>query len=74
MPAEREMRKASRRLERLIFLPVVGALIVVWGVAVLFKVQEHATDLAQARTQLGITVSTLADFSELAEQPAVGTG
>ena len=60
----------SRRMDRLIFLPVIGALVVVWGVAVAFKINERASDLEQAKTQLASTVSTLADFSELAEKSA----
>jgi len=69
--AEAQLKPAqSRRMDRLIFLPVAGALVVVWGVAVVFKINERANDLEQAKTQLASTVSTLADFSELAEKSA----
>ncbi len=57
-------------MDRLIFLPVIGALVVVWGVAIGFKTIERVSDLEQARIQLATTVSTLADFSELAEKSA----
>jgi diguanylate cyclase (GGDEF)-like protein/PAS domain S-box-containing protein len=60
----------SRRMDRLIFLPIVGALAVVWGVAIAFKIIERASDLDEAKNRLATTVSTLADFSELAEKSA----
>ena len=52
----------------MVFLPVAGALIIVWGVAIGFKLLERTTDLEQARSQLSITLSTLADINELTEK------
>lgn len=64
---------SSRRLEYLVVLPVLGALLVVWGAAVSFKVVGRDTDIEQARSQLTVTHETLADLDELAEK-LHGTG
>jgi diguanylate cyclase (GGDEF)-like protein/PAS domain S-box-containing protein len=58
----------SRRVDRLVFLPVVGALLVMWGTLVAFTVVEKSIILERAQSQLGLIVSTLADFNELAEE------
>jgi hypothetical protein len=71
MSDDQSTRRSDRHLERLIFLPVIGALIIGWGLAAFFKIEERANDLAQARTQLSITVSTLADFSQLAPRTGI---
>ena len=56
------------RLEGLVLLPIIGALIVIWALAIWFKASERTTTLERARTQLTTTVSILADFSELSEK------
>jgi diguanylate cyclase (GGDEF)-like protein/PAS domain S-box-containing protein len=58
----------TRRVDRLVFLPVVGALLVMWGTLVTYTVFEKNIIFERAQSQLGLTVSTLADFNELAEQ------
>jgi diguanylate cyclase (GGDEF)-like protein/PAS domain S-box-containing protein len=63
----------NRRLDRLLFLPVIIALIVTWGVAIVFKMTERDSDIEHAKAQLTATVSILADFSELAQKPGAGT-
>ncbi len=68
MPSVQPGHRAGQRLKYLVFLPVVGALIIVWGLAIVFKLQERTTDLAAARNQLATTVSALADFNEMAER------
>jgi len=49
---------------------VFGALFVMWGSLVWFTVIEKAIIVERAQTQLGLTVSNLADFNELAERAA----
>lgn len=71
MPDDETNRRSNRRLERLVFLPVIGALIIVWGLAAFFKISERANDIEQARTQLSITASTLADFNQLATRAGI---
>ncbi len=60
--------KPPRRIERLILIPILGALLVMWITLGAFTYVERGIYLERARTQLGATVSTLADFNELAEQ------
>jgi diguanylate cyclase (GGDEF)-like protein/PAS domain S-box-containing protein len=60
--------KPRRRIERLVLLPIIGALIVMWITLGAFTFVERGIYLDKARNQLGATVSTLADFNELAEQ------
>jgi diguanylate cyclase (GGDEF)-like protein/PAS domain S-box-containing protein len=60
--------KSPRRIEPLILLPMVGALLVMWITLGAFTYVERGIFLERARTQLGATVSTLADFNELAQQ------
>jgi diguanylate cyclase (GGDEF)-like protein/PAS domain S-box-containing protein len=62
-----------RRLERLIFLPVLGALLGIWVVTTVFTLAERRAVLERVQNQLGTTVSTLADFNELAEKSAANT-
>ena len=69
--AEIQARK-NKRLEHLIFLPVLGAVLAIWAVVIAFTVLERASTLDNATTQLGITASSLADFNELAERVAPG--
>jgi diguanylate cyclase (GGDEF)-like protein/PAS domain S-box-containing protein len=60
-------RKALR-VDRLVYLPVLAALIVVWITISVFTVTERNIVIERAQTQLGVTASTLADFNELARQ------
>ena len=66
MPSVQPRERAGHRLMFLVFLPVVGALVIVWGLAVIFKAQDRTNELDTARNQLASTVSALADFSEMA--------
>ncbi len=65
--------KRKWRLDRLIYLPVVGLLFAAWGLTVNFALVERTNTIERATTQLGITVSTLADFSELADHTNAAT-
>jgi len=58
----------SRRLEHLIFLPVLGVLVAMWGIVIFFTVLERAGTIERATVQLGITASSLADFDDLADR------
>jgi diguanylate cyclase (GGDEF)-like protein/PAS domain S-box-containing protein len=51
-----------------VYLPVLGALIVVWITMAVFTVTERNVVIERAQAQLGLTASTLADFNELAQQ------
>ncbi|HEX3486308.1 MAG TPA: diguanylate cyclase, partial [Micropepsaceae bacterium] len=53
-------------MEHLIFLPVLGLLVTMWGVVAGFTVLERTSTIDRARTQLDITASSLADFVDLA--------
>lgn len=68
MAADVPNRKSRWRLELLVFAPVVGALLIVWGVAGVFKFDERQSDLDQARSQLATTISVLADLNQLTEK------
>ena len=50
------------------YLPVLGALIVVWITIAAFTLTERNVVIERAQTQLDLTASTLADFNELALQ------
>ena len=50
------------------YLPVLGALIVVWITIAAFTITERNIVIERAQAQLGMTASTLADFNELAQQ------
>jgi diguanylate cyclase (GGDEF)-like protein/PAS domain S-box-containing protein len=56
------------RVDLLVYLPVLGALIVVWITIAAFTLTERNIVIERAQTQLGLTASTLADFNELAQQ------
>ena len=60
----------ARRLELLILLPVAAALVAIWTFAIFYELSERSSELEQARTRLTATVSSLADYSELAEKSA----
>jgi diguanylate cyclase (GGDEF)-like protein/PAS domain S-box-containing protein len=59
------------RIDRFVYLPVLGALFAMWVALIAFTVIESKIIVERAQTQLGLTVATLADFNELAES-AVG--
>lgn len=61
-------RRWFRRQERVVLFAMLGAVIVVWGAAVAFTLSERGFALERAESQLTITVTTLADFNELAER------
>jgi diguanylate cyclase (GGDEF)-like protein/PAS domain S-box-containing protein len=56
----------SQRVEKLVYLPMLAALILVWIVLAVFTYVERGVVLERAGAQLGATVATLADFNELA--------
>ena len=60
--------KSSPHLERMIFLPVLGVLVAIWGIVVAFTAVERDQTIERATTQLAITASALADFNELSEK------
>jgi diguanylate cyclase (GGDEF)-like protein/PAS domain S-box-containing protein len=66
MPAPNLLRWGGP--ERLVFLPVLGALIGVWALSIGLTVTDRKLTLERAQTQLAATVITLADFSELADE------
>jgi diguanylate cyclase (GGDEF)-like protein/PAS domain S-box-containing protein len=55
------------RVERLVYVPVLGAILVIWITLGAFSFIERNVVLERVRAQLGITVAALADFNELAE-------
>jgi diguanylate cyclase (GGDEF)-like protein/PAS domain S-box-containing protein len=61
-------RHVRGRAERLVFLPVLGALLGIWALSVGLTLSDRRLTLERAQTQLGSTVVTLADFSELADE------
>jgi hypothetical protein len=56
-----------RRYARLIFVPVVLALIGVWALLFNLTLSERRATLERVQSQLGFTVATLADFNELSQ-------
>jgi diguanylate cyclase (GGDEF)-like protein/PAS domain S-box-containing protein len=58
------------RYDRIVFLPALGAIVAIWAVVIAFTLTERGTALERAQAQLQSTVSTLADFNELAERLA----
>jgi len=56
-----------RRYARLIFVPVVLALIGVWALLFNLTLSERRSTLEQVRSQLSFTVATLADYNALAQ-------
>lgn len=65
-----EKPRKRLRLDRLIFLPVIGALIGIWGVLIAFTGAERRNTLERADIQLGFAIATLADADALAEREA----
>jgi diguanylate cyclase (GGDEF)-like protein/PAS domain S-box-containing protein len=59
------------RIDRFVYLPVLGALFAMWLALIAFTVIDRKIIVERAQTQLGLTIATLADFNELAES-AVG--
>lgn len=62
------VNKERYHLERLTFLPILAALVLVWGGLVTFTLAERTSALDRAQSQLQSTVATLADFNELADR------
>jgi hypothetical protein len=56
-----------RRYARLVFVPVVLALIGVWALLFNLTLSERRATLERVQSQLGFTVATLADFNELSQ-------
>jgi len=56
-----------RRYARLIFVPVVLALIGVWALLFNLSLSERRATLEQVQSQLSFTVATLADFNALTQ-------
>jgi hypothetical protein len=54
------------RFEWLVALPVLGAILLVWATFVAYTLEQRGAAVARVKTQLDATVSTLADFNELA--------
>ena len=61
--------RRHHKFDRLLMLPVVGALIGIWALLAWFTISERAQILERVQGQLASTIGTLADFSEL-EQAA----
>ena len=59
--------KRSQKAGVTVLLPVLAAMLAVWGVAVWFTISERTFALERVTAQLSGTVTTLADFNELAE-------
>src|ERR1700728_4338869 len=57
----------SRRIDLFVYLPVLCALIAMWGALIVFTMVEKKTIIDHAQNRLGLIVETLADFNELAE-------
>jgi diguanylate cyclase (GGDEF)-like protein/PAS domain S-box-containing protein len=55
------------RIERLVYAPVSGAILIIWIMLGAGSLFERTVVLERIRNQLGVTVSALADFNELAE-------
>jgi PAS domain S-box-containing protein len=56
-----------RRLDRLVYLPVIGAIVGIWGVVTAFTLTERKDALEHAQTQLGFAVATLGDANVMVE-------
>jgi diguanylate cyclase (GGDEF)-like protein/PAS domain S-box-containing protein len=63
-----------RRYARLIFVPVVLALIGVWALLYNLSVSERRATIERVQSQLSFTVATLADFNALAQLSRDGGG
>jgi diguanylate cyclase (GGDEF)-like protein/PAS domain S-box-containing protein len=64
-------KQKTVRVDRLVYLPVLGALIVVWCTIAVFTASERGMVIERAQAQLSLTASTLADVNELAQQTTV---
>jgi hypothetical protein len=64
-------RKNGRHLDRLFLLPVFFAIVLIWAGLAEFTLVQRTGALDRTASQLGITVSTLADINELSD--ATGT-
>ena len=62
-----------QRIDKLVAFPVAAAVLLVWGTVVTHIVLQRSFILAQVQSQLGATISTLADFNELAESAGSDT-
>src|SRR5580692_10284997 len=58
---------SMRRYARLIFVPVVLALIGIWALLYNLTLSERRAKLEQVQSQLSFTVATLADYNALAQ-------
>jgi hypothetical protein len=63
-----------RRYARLIFVPVVLALVGVWALLYNLSVSERRATIERVQSQLSFTVATLADFNALAKLSGDGGG
>jgi diguanylate cyclase (GGDEF)-like protein/PAS domain S-box-containing protein len=72
-PVKTGQRKA-RDFERLVYLPVIAAVLVMWISLATYTVFERKGLLERAQSQLAATVATLADFNELAQNSNGGSG
>src|ERR1700722_6831173 len=63
-----------RRYTKLVFLPMVLALIGVWGLLFNLSLSERRATLEHVQSQLSFTVATLADFNALAQPSRDGAG
>jgi len=61
-------QKETPRLGRLVFLPTMAAVVATWAIVIAFTLTERQTALERAQSQLQSTVSTLADFNQLAQR------
>lgn len=54
---------SPRRLDRLIYVPAIAAIVGIWGVVALFSLGERKEALDRVQSHLGFTVAALADSS-----------
>jgi len=59
--------KTTSRFDRVVYLPVLAAIVAIWALVIAFTLSERQTALERAQIQLQSTVSTLADFNQLAQ-------
>src|SRR6185437_2288132 len=62
------VRIKTRNFERLVYLPVLAAVVVMWISLATYTVFERKILLERAQSRLAATVATLADFNELAKE------
>ena len=68
MNAAKKPGLRSRRIDLLIFLPVIGVLAAIWAVVITFTVMERTATIERAKSHLEVTVASLADSNDLAER------